>query len=130
MKATVSGAHTVFLVTNFWEDASRATEVSQGKTAADACKAAGIQHLIYSSMTDASEVSKGAWANVHHFDGKAEVERYIRESAIPATFVLPGTFMSEAVDMLRKQGDNYVIALPLEGNTKMPFIDIQADTGE
>lgn len=130
VKAAVSGAHTVFLVTNFWESSSRETEVSQGKTATDACKAVGVQHLIYSNMIDASELSKGVWANVAHFDGKAEVERYIRDSAIPATFVLAGTFMGEVVDMLQKHGDDYVVALPIEGNAKMPFIDVEADTGE
>ncbi|CRG83341.1 NmrA-like family domain-containing protein 1 [Talaromyces islandicus] len=129
VKAVVTGAHTVFLVTNFWEDALRETEVSQGKTVADACKAAGIQHLIYSSMIDASEASNGAWVNIPHFDAKAEVERYIRESAIPATFVLAGTFMTEFVNMLQKQGENYVIYSPLEGNSKIPCIDIQADMG-
>jgi hypothetical protein len=38
--------------------------------------------------------------------------------------------MSEIVDMLRKNGDNYVIASPIEGNSKVPFIDVVADTGE
>lgn len=67
--------------------------------------------------------------NVHHFDGKAEIERYIRGSGVPATFFLAGVFMTEVVDMLRRHEDKYVIALPLEDDAKVPFIDIVADTG-
>src|SRR5688572_2420326 len=43
-----AGAHAVFGVTNFWEHFSAAKEKAQAKNIADAAKAAGVQHVIWS----------------------------------------------------------------------------------
>lgn len=37
-----------------------------------------------------------------HFDAKAEVEEYVRELGIPATFFYPGTYMSNFPPALQK----------------------------
>ncbi|KAH8690298.1 hypothetical protein BGW36DRAFT_390557 [Talaromyces proteolyticus] len=129
VEKVVSGADTVFLVTNFWEQCERSIEVSQGKNVTDACKVAGVQHLIFSSLIDASEESKGAWVNIPHFDGKAEIERYIRQSGVPASFILAGTYMTEIEGMLQRHDGNYVIALPLNSNAEIPLLDASEDTG-
>jgi uncharacterized protein YbjT (DUF2867 family) len=47
-------------------------------------------------------VSNGKLSKVHHFDTKAEVEKYIRSLNIPATFVNPGCFMANLRIMLSK----------------------------
>ncbi|RAO67077.1 uncharacterized protein BHQ10_003089 [Talaromyces amestolkiae] len=125
----ISGAHTVFLVTDFWQQMSLPAEVQQGKNVTDACKTAGVQHLIFSSLIDAKEASKGSLAHVYHFDGKAEIERYIRDSGIPATFVLAGTFASEMHRLINWQGDKYVLALPVDEDAQIPLIDIRQDMG-
>lgn len=104
-------------------------EVQQGKNVTDACKTAGVQHLIFSSLIDAKEASKGSLAHVYHFDGKAEIERYIRDSGIPATFVLAGTFASEMHRLINWQGDKYVLALPVDEDAQIPLIDIRQDMG-
>src|SRR6478735_8795352 len=69
----VDGAHTVFVVTNFWESMSAATEIAQGKAVTDAAKAAGVQHLIFSSLINTSKASQGRLSHISHFDGKAEI---------------------------------------------------------
>ncbi|OKL55970.1 hypothetical protein UA08_08752 [Talaromyces atroroseus] len=115
LEKVIPGAHTVFLVTDFWQRMSGAEEVLQGKNVTDACKAAGFQHLIFSSLINSAEASKNAFLHVYHFDGKAGVERYMRESDVPATFVLAGTFMSETHHLINRNGDNYVVALPVDG---------------
>ena len=51
----VEGAYGVFAVTNFWEKASAAIEIQQGKNVADACKKAGVQHLIWSSLINVTK---------------------------------------------------------------------------
>ncbi|GKZ26969.1 hypothetical protein AbraIFM66951_003922 [Aspergillus brasiliensis] len=58
LAAAVQGAH-AFLVTNFWETASKTTEVAQGKAVADACKATHVQHLIFSSLINTTKASRG-----------------------------------------------------------------------
>jgi uncharacterized protein YbjT (DUF2867 family) len=129
--AAVHGAHTVFLMTNFWASMSADTEVSQGKTVADACKAANVQHVIFSSLINTKEASKGRLPNISHFDGKAEIEEYIRQSGIPATFVLPGYYMNNFFDSIRKNEDgSYMLALPVDGEkAQFPLVDAAGDTG-
>ncbi|KAH8697113.1 NmrA family transcriptional regulator [Talaromyces proteolyticus] len=129
--SAVKDAHTIFLVTNYWETASRKVEVEQGKNVADAAKAAGVSHLIFSSLINVTEASKGSLPNVPHFDGKAEIERYIRASGVPATFVLPGYFMSSLISSLRKQEDgSYQMFLPVSDAARFPLFDAVSDTGK
>ncbi|KAI9929606.1 hypothetical protein MW887_001080 [Aspergillus wentii] len=127
----VTGAHTVFLVTNFWESMSRETEVAQGKAVTDACKEAGVKHLIFSSLRNVTEITNGRLPNVTHFDGKAEVEAYIRASGVPASFVLAGLFMSNFFQFFNKQDDTYSLAWPVDMQTaQVPLFDVAEDTGK
>ncbi|KAK9427566.1 hypothetical protein V1505DRAFT_358662 [Lipomyces doorenjongii] len=127
----IQDAHTVFLVTNYWETMSRDTEYSQGKNVADAAKAAGISHLIFSSLIHVTEATKGALPNVPHFDGKADIEKYIRAIGVPATFVLPGYFMSNLISSLKKEeDDSYQMVLPVSDVARFPLFDAVSDTGK
>ncbi|KAK9364339.1 hypothetical protein V1509DRAFT_636700 [Lipomyces kononenkoae] len=129
----VQNAHSVFLVTNFWESMSSAVEVSQGKAVTDASKAAGVKHLIFSSLINVSNASNNRLRHVTHFDGKAQIEEYIRGSGIPATFVQPGLFMSGLLSFLRKQDDgSYSWAMPQRvkaNEAQVTLFDPVADTG-
>ncbi|KAA8648326.1 hypothetical protein EYZ11_005743 [Aspergillus tanneri] len=130
LTAAIEGSHTVFLVTNFWESFSKDTEVQQGKSVTDASKAAGVQHLIFSSLRNVTEISGGRLRHVTHFDGKAEVEAYIRASGVPASFVLAGLFMSNFFQMLHKKDDTYTLAWPVDPeNALIPLFDVVGDTG-
>ncbi|KAJ5280056.1 hypothetical protein N7478_005428 [Penicillium angulare] len=130
MSTVISGSHSVFLVTNFWESQSAAPEIIQGKIVTDACKAAGVKHLIFSSLIDAAEATHGRLIHITHFDGKAEVERYIESSGLPATFVMLGIFTTQLFGLIRKQDDGtFVLATPTNTNAAAPFIDVNADTG-
>ncbi|KAI9044486.1 NmrA/HSCARG family protein [Aspergillus affinis] len=127
----VSGAHTVFLVTNFWESMKKEVELSQGKAVTEAYKQAGVKHLIFSSLRNVTEISNGRLPNVTHFDGKAEIEDYIRASGISSTFVLPGLFMSNFFDFFNKQGDTYTLAWPVNlEKARAPLFDAAQDTGK
>ncbi|KAK3678843.1 hypothetical protein LTR78_001296 [Recurvomyces mirabilis] len=132
MSNVVDGAHTVFLMTNFWESMSATKEVAQGKAVADACKAAGVKHLIFSSLINTTEASQGRLSHISHFDGKAQIEAYIRDIQVPATFVLPGMFMSGFLTMLRKNEEGgYTLALPVsEDKAQIPLLDAASDTGK
>ena len=129
----VAGAHTVFIVTNFWESMNANTEYEQGKAVVDACAAAGVKHIIFSSLIDVTAASGGALSHVSHFDSKAKVEAYIRSKGLPGTYVMPGVFMSAMLGGFRKQGDAYVWALP-EGADKdtaqLPLFDAVHDMGK
>ncbi|MBI4296885.1 MAG: NmrA/HSCARG family protein [Chloroflexi bacterium] len=68
-------------------------EIRQGKLVIDVVKKTGIKHLVFSSM-GLCEQNRG----VPHIDSKREVERYIKNLEIPATFLWPGIFMEDLVD--------------------------------
>ncbi|KAL7940441.1 hypothetical protein V8C42DRAFT_362674 [Trichoderma barbatum] len=128
----VKDAHTVFLVTNFWETAIDEVEIAQGKVVTDASKDAGVEHLIFSSLINTTEASKGRLPNISHFVGKAKIEQYIRDSGVPATFVMPGFFMSNMFTQIRKADNGkYTLALPVSlEKAQVPLLDAGADTGK
>jgi uncharacterized protein YbjT (DUF2867 family) len=81
------GMDAVFIVATPFEAGTEA-ETRHGIAAADAAKAAGAEHLVYSSVADAD---KGT--GIPHFDSKREVEKHIEGLGIPYTIVAPVYFM-------------------------------------
>lgn len=130
LRAALEASHVVFLVTNYWETANPDIEITQGKNVVDIAKEVGVQHLIFSSLLNVTKTSDGRLTHVPHFDGKADIEQYIRDSGVPATFYLPGYFMSNMERMLNPGQDGALTwALPVGKDAKFPLIDIKNDTG-
>jgi uncharacterized protein YbjT (DUF2867 family) len=89
LDAAFKGAYGVFSVQNFWlPNVGAEGEVRQGKAVAGAVKAAGIQHLVYSSVGAAHRGMGQA-----HFASKYEIEQYIQALGLPATILRPVAFM-------------------------------------
>ncbi|KZM20787.1 uncharacterized protein EKO05_0002647 [Ascochyta rabiei] len=127
----LQGSDTVFLVTNYWESAKYDVEFSQGKNVADAAKEVGVQHLIFSSLLHVGKVTEGRLSHVPHFEAKADIEQYIKASGVPASFYLPGYFMSNFHMMVQKGEDGSLsLALPVGKDAKFPLIDAAEDTGK
>jgi len=78
--AAVQGAYGCFLLTDYWSHCDANKEIAQGKLAVDACKAANIQHLVYSSLESVVATVK---KDCPHFDGKAVIGDYIKEQGVP-----------------------------------------------
>jgi len=86
LEAAFAGAHGVFLMTNAWE--ADANELRQATAAVSAAKAAGVQHVIWSTLPDVEAISHGQF-HVPHFTGKAKVERLVSEAGfVYHTFVI------------------------------------------
>jgi uncharacterized protein YbjT (DUF2867 family) len=83
----VEGIYGVFSVQNFWETGYDG-EVRQGNTVADAAKAAGVEHFIYSSVGSAHRQTE-----IPHFESKWEVEEHVRQIGLPYTILRPVFFM-------------------------------------
>lgn len=89
VERALQGAYGAFGVQNYWlPNVGYEGEVKQGKLFADAAKAAGIQHLVYSSV-GAAHRGMGQ----KHFDSKWEIEQYIQALNLPATILRPVFFM-------------------------------------
>ncbi|KAI5918783.1 NmrA-like family protein [Camillea tinctor] len=92
--AVLAGSYAVYGVTNYWEKTDADLEVQQGKNLANAVKKSSVSHYIWSSLLNITELSKGKLCNVYHFDSKAKVEDYVRSLEIPATYFMPGFYMT------------------------------------
>ncbi|EQL03192.1 NAD(P)-binding domain protein [Ophiocordyceps sinensis CO18] len=126
----LAGSHTVFLVTTPDFASGQNHELAHGRAVADAGVAAGVAHLVYSSLLHVSDTTGGRLRHVPHFDNKAEVERYVRSRDLPCTFMLPGYFMSNfvALQMLRRGDDGvYSLAYPVAETARFPLFDAEAD---
>lgn len=86
-----SDVDTMFLMGNSYE-AGTQEETRQGIIAADAAKAAGVGHLIYSSVADADKKT-----GIPHFESKYLVEKHVAGLGIPYTISAPVAFMENIV---------------------------------
>jgi uncharacterized protein YbjT (DUF2867 family) len=86
-----SGVSTMFLMGNSYE-AGTEEETRQGISAAEAAKAAGVGHLIYSSVADANKKT-----GIPHFQSKYLVEKLVAGLGIPYTISAPVAFMENIV---------------------------------
>src|SRR5688572_28663340 len=132
----IKGTHTLFLVTlpDFVTGSPKGTEYEHGKNVADAAKEAGVQHLLFSSLINVTEASKGKLPHVAHFDRKAEIEQYIRSQNVPATFIQPGYYMTNFTNLqLLRKGDDgsYSLAGPTGATTaQLPLFFPDDDMGK
>ncbi|ESZ98132.1 putative NmrA-like family domain-containing protein 1 [Sclerotinia borealis F-4128] len=133
LKTALKGAYAVFAVTNFWESQSAEVEKKQGMAIADAAKEAGVQHFIWSSLLDITELTKGALPKVTHFDSKAHIEEYVRQIGIPATFFLAGFYMSNIPGQMLRQlppDNKWKLAFPIPSSAPIPLLATVEDTGK
>ncbi|KAI8506338.1 NmrA-like domain-containing protein 1 [Branchiostoma belcheri] len=89
-----------------------------GKAVADATKAAGVQHVVFSSLED---VQKIMGFPCLHYDSKAQIEEYMKSIGLPLTIVkYPGYYENYiSLRLVQKlEDDTYEIAYPLEGAAK------------
>jgi uncharacterized protein YbjT (DUF2867 family) len=132
LKKAFAGAYGVFAVTNFWEHFSAETEKAQAKNIADAAKAAGVKHVIWSTLEDTRQFMAAddkrmpilqEKYRVPHFDAKAEANAYF--SGVPSTMLVTSFYWDNLFmfGLAPKKGDDgqYAWAFPM-GNAKLAGI--------
>jgi uncharacterized protein YbjT (DUF2867 family) len=101
-----AGAYGAFLVTNFWEHFSAEREVTQARNMAQAAKAAGLQHVIWSTLEDTRKwvpleddrmPTLGGKYKVPHFDGKGEADQSFRDLGVPTTLLLTSFYWDNLI---------------------------------
>jgi uncharacterized protein YbjT (DUF2867 family) len=134
LKKAFAGAYGVFVVTNFWEHFSAEKEVAQARNAAKAAKAAGVKHVIWSTLEDTRQwvplsdnrmpTLQGKY-KVPHFDGKGEADKVFSQAGVPTTWLLTSFYWDNMVffGMGPKKGPDgkLAIALPTD-DKKLPAI--------
>ena len=95
-----------------WKDGLDA-EVRQGKSLADAAKAAGVRHFVYSSVGSAERKT-----GIPHFDSKFEIEEHIRAIGLPHTILRPVAFLYN-YNLQREMVEQGTIFGPLSPDRKL-----------
>jgi uncharacterized protein YbjT (DUF2867 family) len=119
----MDGCYGAFGVTDFWEHQEE--EYHHGKNLADAAAAAGIEHLVLSTLPSVAKVDPSL--DVPHFETKARVERYARELGIPVTFVHVAFYYENFLSYFvpRRQDDNtFVFGFP-QGDTPLAAVAVE-----
>jgi uncharacterized protein YbjT (DUF2867 family) len=97
-------------------------EIRQGTIAADVAGAAGVSHLVYSSVSDADRQT-----GIPHFDSKYEVEEHIAKIGVRATVLAPVYFM-ENLHFGKEQLAKGIYATPLPPTRQLAQVAV-ADIG-
>jgi len=117
VKKAFAGAYGAFCVTNFWEHLSAEKEKAQAKNLADAAKAAGVQHVIWSTLEDTRKLMdpgdtrmpmlQGHY-RVPHFDAKAEADTFF--AGLPTTYLVTSFYWDNiyGFGMMPKKADDGV----------------------
>jgi uncharacterized protein YbjT (DUF2867 family) len=129
LKKAFAGAHGVFVVTNFWESFSGDREKAQAKNAAEAAKAAGVKHVIWSTLEDTRQFVSAddkrmpmlqEKYRVPHFDAKGEANAYFKD--VPTTFLVTSfywdNFYTFGLGPKKGEDGTYGWTLPM-GNEKL-----------
>src|SRR5688500_5088781 len=132
LKKAFAGAHGVYGVTNFWEHFSGEKEITQAKNIAEAAKAAGAKHVIWSTLEDTRKLMwpddkrmpmlQGKY-RVPHFDAKADANAAF--SGLPTSFLVTSFYWDNLYlfGLAPKKGEDgtYSWTFPM-GNAKLPGI--------
>lgn len=77
--AALQDAYGVFLVTNFWDPSTGASEYEQVKTAVLAAQQTGIEHFVWSTLPNVEQISAGKFS-VPHFTNKATANQLVADA--------------------------------------------------
>lgn len=106
LKKAFAGAYGAYCVTFYWDHFSPEKETAEAKAMAEAAKAAGLRHVIWSTLEDPRKwvpLSDNRMPNlqgkhkVPHFEGKADGDHFFTDAGVPTTFLLTSFFWDNFV---------------------------------
>jgi uncharacterized protein YbjT (DUF2867 family) len=134
LRKAFDGAYGVFCVTFFWEHFSPDKEMTHAKNMADAAEAAGVKHVIWSSLEDTRKLvpldddrmpTLMEKFKVPHFDAKGDANKFFKGRAFQSTILLTSFYWDNFIyfGMGPKKGEDgkYAISFPMS-NKKLPGI--------
>ncbi len=137
LKRAFEGAYGAYGVTNFWEHFSPEKEQQQAANIAEAAKAAGVQHVIWSTLEDTREKvpldddrmpTLMEHYKVPHFDAKGEANREFTDRGVPTTFLITSFYWDNLIYFGSgpQRGEDGVLALTFPmGAKKLPSIAVE-----
>lgn len=104
VEVAFAGAYGAFCVTFFWADMSADTELRHARTMAQAARANGVEHVVWSTLEDTRRwvtddrmpTLQGGY-KVPHFDGKEVADGAFRNAGVPTTFLRTAGFWENLI---------------------------------
>jgi len=134
LQAALAGVHGAYFVTFFWDHLSPEREIADARNMAAAAKAAGVAHVIWSTLEDSRQwipltdtrmpTLMGKY-KVPHFDAKGESNQIFVDSGVPTTFLYTSFYWDNLIyfGMGPKKGPDGRLAFTLPmGDRKLPSI--------
>jgi len=134
LKKAFAGAYGAFCVTFYWDHMQPEKEIAQARNMAEAAKAAGLQHVVWSTLEDTRNhvpLSSDQMPTlmekykVPHFDAKGEADAIFRHLGVPTTYLLTSfywdNFIHFGMGPQRGEDGQLAITLPM-GDAKLPGI--------
>jgi len=134
LKRAFAGASGAFCVTFFWAHLSPEKEYAEAEAMAKAAKAAGVRHVIWSTLEDTRRwvplsdnrmpTLMGKY-KVPHFDAKGEADQVFKQLGVPATFLLTSFYWDNLIyfGMGPKPGPDETLVFTLAmGEARLPGI--------
>ncbi|MGH7498714.1 MAG: NmrA/HSCARG family protein [Gemmatimonadales bacterium] len=134
LERAFKGAYGAFCVTFFWDHFSPEKELAEANSMARAAKAAGVRHVIWSTLEDTRRwvplsddrmpTLMGHY-KVPHFDAKGEADRAFIESGVPVTLLQTSFYWENFIYFGSgpKKGADGVLELTMPlGDKKLPGI--------
>jgi uncharacterized protein YbjT (DUF2867 family) len=134
LERALAGAHGAYFVTFFWAHFSPEREKAEARGMAQAAKAVGLRHAIWSTLEDTRRwvplsdnrmpTLMGEY-KVPHFDAKGESNAFFTELGVPTTFLLTSFYWDNLIHfgMGPKKGPDGRLAFTLPmGDKKLPGI--------
>lgn len=132
LTAALQGAHGAYFVTFFWEHRSPEKEIAEVRSMAGAAKAAGVAHVIWSTLEDTRQwiplpdtrmpTLMGEY-KVPHFDAKGESNAVFTALGVPTTFLYTSFYWDNLIHfgMGPKQGPDGTLAFTLPMGNMFQF---------
>jgi uncharacterized protein YbjT (DUF2867 family) len=106
VERAMAGAYGAYCVTFFWAHFSPERELAEARLMARTAHAAGLQHVIWSTLEDTRRWMQlddprmptlmGRY-KVPHFDAKGEADQFFRDAGVPTTFLLTSFYWDNLI---------------------------------
>jgi len=137
VRSAFSGAYGAYCVTFYWNHFSPEKETAQAHALAEAAKAAGLRHVIWSTLEDTRRfiplsddrmpTLMGKY-KVPHFDSKGEANHFFSDLGVPTTFLNTAFYWDNLIHFGSgpKKGPDGKLAFTLPmGDKKLPGIAVE-----
>jgi len=130
LKRAFAGAYGAYCVTFYWADFSAENELKQAKNMADAAKAEGLKHVVWSTLEDTRKFypldDESRMPNVDgkykvpHFDAKGEADQFFKDAGVPTTYMMASFYWDNFIHFgagpTRGEDGKLVLNMPMANN--------------